>query len=447
MPHPTFATRGVVEGFYGLFYSAPERNDLIRFLSAHGYNTYVYGPKNDRQHRARWWEPYPQAQMEQFGATVALARGCGVRFCYALAPISAAQEDLGRIMAKLRAFYDRGVRDFSIFLDDLALPDQSDPRFIPLATWGDIHARLVNAVYDELRALDPACTLSMAPVEYHGQAPFGPYLMMLGERLHPAIDLCYTGPQICSRTVAAADAAAFARVARRAPLLWDNFPVNDLDMRAELHLGPIQGRDPELAGVTRGVLVNPMSQAEASKIALATYGAFLRDPRAYAPWPAWRRALEELVEPETLPALRRFARTALASCLEPQAAPGLERLARAALCELRAGQPASASPALRRLLAAVDRLDEDCYTLKFRTSNLRLRDNLAPWIEALEDQLWMVRRAAALLEALDSGGPTGPALRALEESLQLIERHPKRIAGDALLPLGRFALEELQVKR
>lgn len=440
MSHSAFATRGVVEGFYGLFYSPPERNDLIRFLAAHGYNTYVYGPKNDRQHRARWWEPYPQAQMEQFGATVALARACGVRFCYALAPISATQDDLGRIMAKLRAFYERGVRDFSIFLDDLALPDQSDPRFVPLATWGDTHARLVNAVYGELRALDPACTLSMAPVEYHGREPFGAYLLMLGERLDPAIDLCYTGPQICSRTISAADAAAFARVARRPPLIWDNYPVNDLDMRAELHLGPVQGRDPDLAGVTRGVLVNPMSQAEASKIALATYGAFLADPHGYTPWPAWRRALAGLVEPELLPALRRFARTALASCLDAQTAPALARLSRVALADLRAGTPAGACAALQRLLAAVGQLDEDCYALKFRTANLRLRDNLAPWIEALEDQLWMVRRAAALLEALDGGAPAEPALRALEESLALIERQPKRIAGEALLPLGRFAL-------
>ena len=49
-----FAIRGVVEGFYGVFYTAPQRDDLIRFVGRHGFNYYLYGPKNDRRHRTRW---------------------------------------------------------------------------------------------------------------------------------------------------------------------------------------------------------------------------------------------------------------------------------------------------------------------------------------------------------------------------------------------------------
>ncbi|HEU4325915.1 MAG TPA: beta-N-acetylglucosaminidase domain-containing protein [Roseiflexaceae bacterium] len=435
MHHTPFPTRGLVEGFYGLFYTAPERADLIRFLAAHGYNTYIYGPKNDRQHRARWWEPYPEQTLEQLGAAAALARDCGIDFCYALAPITATLDDLDRIMAKLVALYGRGVRSFSLFLDDIAPGEAGEA---PLAAWGDAHARLVNAVYDRLRALDPACTLSMCPVEYHGSAPFGPYLLMLGERLHPAIDLFYTGPEVCSTRISAADARAFARVARRTPLLWDNYPVNDLDMRTDLHLGPLQGRDPELAGAVKGVLVNPMSQCEASKIALATYAEYLADPQRYLPWSAWERALDEVGRGSAAP-LRRFAGAALASCLTPVAAPELAGLADAALAALRGGEPAR--QALCGLLEQVDRLDEDCYALKFRADNLRLRDNLAPWIEALEEQLWMVRRAATLLEALECGSPPEVPARALEESLDAIGRHHKRIAGDALTRVGRYALE------
>ncbi|GAB4204578.1 MAG: hypothetical protein OHK0022_29870 [Roseiflexaceae bacterium] len=435
MPHTPFPIRGLVEGFYGLFYTPPERADLIRFLAAHGYNTYIYGPKNDRQHRARWWEPYPEPALDQLGAAAALARECGIDFCYALAPITATLDDLDRIMAKLDALYHRGVRSFSIFLDDIAPGEAGDA---PLAAWGDAHARLVNAVYERLLALDPACTLSMCPVEYHGSAPFGPYLLMLGERLHPAVDLFYTGPAVCPARISAADARAFAQAARRTPLLWDNYPVNDLDMRADLHLGPIQGRDPQLARAVKGVLVNPMSQCEASKIALATYAEYLAAPQSYRPWPAWRRALDQIGGAQA-GALRRFAGTALASCLAPCAAPELAELADAALAALHTGEPARR--ALGHLLAEIDRLDEDCYTLKFRSDNLRLRDNLAPWIEALEEQLWMVRRATTLLEALERGGPPEAPARALEESLDAIRRHHKRIAGDALTRIGSYALE------
>jgi hypothetical protein len=57
---------GIIEGFYGVYYTFPERNDLIRFGEKHGFNTYLYAPKNDRQHRACWREDYPAAIMAQF---------------------------------------------------------------------------------------------------------------------------------------------------------------------------------------------------------------------------------------------------------------------------------------------------------------------------------------------------------------------------------------------
>ena len=59
MNNSPFPIRGVIEGFYGPFYTFPERNDLIRFVGQHGYNLYIYGPKNDRQHRNRWREGSP----------------------------------------------------------------------------------------------------------------------------------------------------------------------------------------------------------------------------------------------------------------------------------------------------------------------------------------------------------------------------------------------------
>jgi hypothetical protein len=32
-----FAVRGVIEGFYGAYFTFPERRDLIRFLGRHGF--------------------------------------------------------------------------------------------------------------------------------------------------------------------------------------------------------------------------------------------------------------------------------------------------------------------------------------------------------------------------------------------------------------------------
>jgi hypothetical protein len=65
-------------------------------------------------------------------------------------------------------------------------------------------------------------------------------------------------------------------------------------MSQSLHLGPYTGREPDLAQVVRGVLCNPMPQARASKIALATAAAFMREPQEYNARRAWYAAVEEI---------------------------------------------------------------------------------------------------------------------------------------------------------
>jgi hyaluronoglucosaminidase len=77
-------------------------------------------------------------------------------------------------------------------------------------------------------------------------------------------------------------------------LVWDNYPVNDGSMERSLHLGPYRGREPGLADATAGVLCNPMLQARASLVALATAADFLRDPDGYDPDAALARAAAEV---------------------------------------------------------------------------------------------------------------------------------------------------------
>jgi hypothetical protein len=77
-------------------------------------------------------------------------------------------------------------------------------------------------------------------------------------------------------------------------IVWDNYPVNDAVMTASLHLGPYQGREPALAEVVGGILCNPMTQARASQVPLATAMDFLADPYAYEPHASWERAIAEV---------------------------------------------------------------------------------------------------------------------------------------------------------
>ena len=118
------------------------------------------------------------------------------------------------------------------------------------------------------------------------------YISRLGAELDPRIDLFWTGRAICSPAITSEEAAHFSRVNRRPPLYWDNYPVNDVAMSNEMHIGPYQNRDSVLDRFSHGVMANAMEYPEASKIALATIADYLWDPAGYEPDRAWEAAVD-----------------------------------------------------------------------------------------------------------------------------------------------------------
>ncbi len=444
MEQSPFEIRGVIEGFYGAFYTFPERNDLIRFIGAHGYNLYVYGPKNDRQHRNRWREPYPAVVMEQFRATAAIAAEAGVRFCYAISPLNYdSTKDLPNLMGKLKDMYDCGIRAFSVLVDDILCTVHHEPSCSICAWPADLDIALCNGLYEWLTALDPSCSLSICPTQYHGRAPFGTYLHDLGVGLHPEIDIFYSGPHVCSAELTTADVGDFAAAIQRRPLIWDNYPVNDLAMRPYMHIGPIRSREATLHEVVRGIVVNPMLQAEASKIPLRTWAEYFHDPYSYDPWGAWERALLAIGGAVNYDALLRFAENSLHSCLRLSELPKLERLVKAAIADIESDHQGACGASCRELRSYLDVLDEACYELKNRMENLRLRHDLLQWVEALDEWVWVGKRAMRLLDAMEHGKPHDHLARGLNNAMEEVQAHSKRTSGNALLPFGRAVLEHV----
>ncbi|MEX2536313.1 MAG: protein O-GlcNAcase [Trueperaceae bacterium] len=443
MSRSPFPVRGVIEGFYGLFYTHPERLSLLDFMGRHGYNLYIYGPKNDRQHRNRWREPYPARLLEQFGEAVGLSREMGIDFCYALSPgidiCYSSEEEFEHVSGKFLQFYKLGVRDFSLLLDDIrrTFPNQRDAD--SYSSFAQAQADLCNRVYAWLQKLDPKCRLSMCPTDYHGAPPFSPALHELGSALHPHIDVFYTGTQVCSAAVDRAEVEVFAATLKRRPILWDNYPVNDLAMDGELHIGPVRGRAEDLAEAMRGAIVNPMNQAEASKIVLATYADYLEDPGSYSPETSWEPALSE-VAGEHRKELRMVAENSLHCCLGTPEAKRLGELSDAAIAAMEA--EVTDDPAIDELVSYLEELDEACYALRYRMENLELRNELAPWLEQLERWTWLGRWSVETLRAQRSTERVDTRLlRRIEEYVDLVARHPKRMGGTHLLPLATLALE------
>ena len=287
--------RGVIEGYYGRPWAGEARRDVIRFLGAHGMNTFVYAPKNDPYHRAEWRLPYPADAIADLAETVAVAREAGVEFVYALSPALdiryTSEADFDAVVGKLRQVAGAGVRRFALLFDDA--PDVlTDPGDVARYGGSDAvalaraHADLANRVARWL-GRRRAKLAFIVPTDYAGTA-CSAYHEQLRTDLRRRLPVGWTGGGVLSATVTAAEARARTRCLRRPVVLWDNIPVNDTVLSNNLHLGPLTGRDATLPQVLHGYLLNPMTQAHASLVTLGTAAAYLRAPQAYEPEAAWR---------------------------------------------------------------------------------------------------------------------------------------------------------------
>jgi hyaluronoglucosaminidase len=283
----SFGVSGLIEGFYDRLWTAEERNRVAEFIAEHGFDTYVYAPKNDRLQNGRWREPYREPALAELAAFGDRCRAMRMALWVGLRPINisyADDADATRVVDKLRRYRELGADRLLLLTDDIpaALDAHAGDRFASLA---DAHAWLLGFVVD---ALDGA-PIAFCPTDYFGLGT--PYLETLGRELPPDVDVCWTGRDVCSPAITSDEADRLTAVLRRRPLIWDNYPVNDATMQAELHIGPIRGRSADLDEHVAGIIVNPALQPEATLIPLATWGEYLRDPRGYDPDAAWRRAL------------------------------------------------------------------------------------------------------------------------------------------------------------
>jgi hyaluronoglucosaminidase len=363
----SFAVRGVVEGFYGTPWTHDARLEVIAFLSGRGMNAYAYAPKDETRHRAQWRLSYAREDLDRFAELAAHSARYGVRFGFAVSPgldiDYDSHADRSALLGKLQSVQDVGVDWFLLLLDDIPLGPGLAARQGAVATW--LHQAL-------------GTDLTMCPTEYVGTHP-SPYLSQLDAALPEGIDVMWTGPTVCSPRLRADDARSWTRaLGNRRVIVWDNYPVNDASMTGAIHLGPYRGREADLADVVGGVLCNPMTQARASQVPLATAMEFLADPDAYDEDRSWERAIAD-VGGDRAVALGALARACADS---PIAEPETLDLARriAALGEqLAVGDWVPPTTELRAVLSEARSVGE---VFPARTTGDDLAAELAPWAAA-----------------------------------------------------------------
>jgi protein O-GlcNAcase/histone acetyltransferase len=289
---------GVIEGFYGRDWTRDERVTVMDWVRAAGMGTYIYGPKDDVHVRARWRVPYDAAAMARLADLKEAAEARGLGFWVSLAPcLDITYSDAGdraALDARLDQLAGAGFRDLVLLFDDIpsVLPEADRARFDSFAA---AQADLANHALARLSE-GGAARVIFCPTEYCGRMAGGDprgsaYLRVLGEKLDPAIEVFWTGPEIVSETITAEHLAAVGEVLRRRPVIWDNFHANDYDIR-RVHAGPLGGRGRDLLPLVAGWITNPNNEAEANFPAIHTTGAYLAD-EGYDPEVAIARAVED----------------------------------------------------------------------------------------------------------------------------------------------------------
>lgn len=296
---------GIIEGFFGRPYTWEERADMVRALAPAGYGFYLYAPKVDGHLRRRWREPYPDATLESLTAFAQVCRDTDVRFGVGLSPYELFLDFDGpskdALAAKLAQLDSLGLEDLGVFFDDMKgdLPELAG-RQVEIIHWiaeRTTAGRVIAcpSYYTDDPVLD----------RVFGQRPTN-YLEDLGAGLDPAVELMWTGEEVCAREFSPGHLARVAEQMRRKPFLWDNYPVNDGPrMSPHLHLRAFTGRPAAMGAEVSAHGINTASQAVLSRIPALTLVESYREGDRYQYLAAFRRAALEVLGPDLADGVER----------------------------------------------------------------------------------------------------------------------------------------------
>lgn len=329
------ASRGVIEGYYGVPYSAAVTKDLFDFMARYKMNTYMYGAKSDPYHTQYWDQPYPDsitAEQEHIGyltrdmlSDIAVtARNNKVNFIWAIHPgtvftDSTATDVNDRIMNKFDDMYGLGVRQFGVFVDDVGVPYDAPTQRLNANRLTELQ-NMIDTKWNN-GALNPADTvkpLQFVPQLYafswttpeKAQTFFEP-LSSTPEK----IDIYITGAKVWS-VPNNEDLEKVAGWLGRDVAWWWNYPCNDQDFTKlfpmdiynnfadETNIDNKARLESDMKGL-RTLIINPMQQGEISKIALFSVGDYAWNNAAFNDLESWNASLPAVVSAPYADALKK----------------------------------------------------------------------------------------------------------------------------------------------
>ena len=329
--------RGVIEGYYGVPYSAEVTKDLFRFMARFKMNTYMYGAKSDSYHSRYWSEPYPTEITEDqkrigyltqdmMRDITSVAHATKVNFIWAIHPGRAfakadSEEVLDKIMTKFESMYSLGVREFGVFVDDVGVPTEREEMDICARNLDNLQKR-IDARWNgkNTPAADRVNPLHYVPQLYcyswstpEGTKQFFESLSVTDPKIHIYI----TGRNVWS-VPSNKDISHVKQYLGRDVSWWWNYACNDADFtklfimdmytnfRDESHIDNLARLESQLSG-TNTLIINPMQQGVLSKIPLFSVADYAWNTDAFNNDKSWEASLPAVVGKERAVALRKAA--------------------------------------------------------------------------------------------------------------------------------------------
>ena len=235
----------VLEGFYGLAWSWPQRRFLIELLASakagdvfsaannnaeHSfYGQYCYAPKSDAYIRNDWLKPWPQASFNHLRELSLFAQSKNIGFSVGLSPVGLFElwlndEALARhhLTVKLQELSQLSLSSLGLFFDDMPA---SDTRI----------ASVQSQICHFVCSLAPTMKVYFCP-SYYSYDPVLPalfgdmpenYWADLGRLLPADVEVFWTGDKVISTSYSAESLKHIVQLLQRPVTIWDNSCVND----------------------------------------------------------------------------------------------------------------------------------------------------------------------------------------------------------------------------
>lgn len=291
--------RGFIEGYYGLPWSNENRKSLMDFGGDFKMNTYVFAPKDDPYHNAQWRTLYPEEKLEEIRDMVQTGVDSKCRFVWSIHPFMNQaikfddnyEADLAVIEAKFQQLYDVGVRQFGVLADDAG--GISATNIIRLMKDLDQWVKEKEGTYD----------LLFCPPGYN-KAWASTTELQAWKNMPEDVQIFWTGDSVCG-WVTQSTFDYFKQYTGREPVMWLNWPVNDIN-KVRLLMGPGEMFGKNVTGF-KGIVSNPMQQAEASKTALFAVADYTWNVGAFDKDKSWADSFK-YIDPDASEALHTMAK-------------------------------------------------------------------------------------------------------------------------------------------